>query len=349
MFLFSNLLSSHETSNRQDNNKEEIYVVFPERGIISQYSKSIENKNLIQELETYLNKYNEKVLQINYDYKELPNIDHISEIQTHSSNDTRALFILEDETDPDKCIKWAKKVGKKEVYFIPPNPPKEGELVHLKYEDLKKSISKTKATLSEFIVPRKAYASTVQPNLFAPHPIPAGACVNWTYVDDNGSDGFIPKVTICLQYISEPFHFYGMTYHIRQNIAGLNNYPGPTSAIECEKYFNGSNSWFRPTRLKVLVYESQNLPSGRACGSTLKPRNPTFPRTSDGSTIRIAEPCERNDWHVSRHEILHTYGFSHCDFNNNIEKTGSCQVKVRTWGECNYPTTIIHSPDIRFY
>lgn len=159
-------------------------------------------------------------------------------IDTGDLEDLRALFLLDDVTDVNEAIMWAKEVGKEEVYFfyLPPLPP-DVEIVPFDLPEL--DWNSWKDSFSEFISPTEALADTVPPPS-CPGKIrmPAGGCVyggcvgeyattgnNDAFicdpdpeVDDDTTDGRQPSVTVCFMYENFDCHYKPMDFHIRRNI-----------------------------------------------------------------------------------------------------------------------------------
>jgi hypothetical protein len=285
--------------------------------------------------------------------------DFVFDVNTPDPDDPQALFILEEGiTDMGEIMDWARRLKKKEIYFFTPTPiPHDVELVPFK---LNLSSLNSKVSLLHNLLVSNALAHTVPPptctwgQLFPP-----GACYSYF----NGS------LKVCFMFYSRMCYSESMATHIAYNIRSIDHTPhqpnqtsSPASLVECMKAHNGSNFINYPVNLTVKVYrdcgdqefwQTACRQSQPICGCAPQ-RNKQTPRVSLNETIYIASECgsrtcERNSWGVTRHELMHTYGYTHCDMDKNIDNSNHCIQGYTPATTCNNYQAQFLPPDHRYY
>lgn len=259
-------------------------------------------------------------------------------IKTESPEDPRGLFVLDKEiTNMDEVLEWAKQIGKKEIYFIylPPSNP-NGVPVRIDFRE----------SLLNFFSPTRVWADTIPGPYCAEAAstfIPAGACTTKTASpsqDDNAFDGRLPSVKVCVMYSNKSCHYTRITAHLIDNAFLQNKHDctlvdclregQPTSLADIMKEHNGSSNFKYPVNLTTRVYlQPSDLPCFQSSGCSeaagcvdFVPAK-QFPRRSVDKITNVAQSCEINDWCVNKHEILHTYGYTHADMGTGCDKYGS--------------------------
>ncbi len=182
---------------------------------------------------------------------------------------------------------------------------------------------------------------------------PIGACFNSLLTDDWPSDSRRPSIRTCYFYGAWAAYMGEMHIHILRNLAQWNTSTSK-SIVDCFNDENPNILMIKPVNMEVRVRARNGVSCfGPACGCTaLRPER--TPRSSYDKSIDVDEFCEKDEWFVSRHEALHTYGYSHCEFEVDKHSSGFCNGFVRTEGACLPPNNgnlyeRTHSPDRRYY
>lgn len=264
---------------------------------------------------------------------------------------------------------------------LPPSSPLEdfigctNKIANYIFDPLKSiNFSEISEDMFNYLVP-PAYANNCQPRTCTTGGnYPAGNCYGVTWCDghpydDNPNDGLCILVRKCLMYESKSCHAGCMHGHLQFNSIAYDNYPNSDakSLPDCMKFYNGANSHKQPVNLTIRVWSNTTdlIPQTRcgqeACGcapgspgaTQCGPSNcnvalPTGTLTIVNKTIHVAEPCERNGWGITRHEMLHQYGYGHCHMDKDLRKTSRC-IDGKKGGPCNLPSGQSNPPDHRYY
>lgn len=296
---------------------------------------------------------------------------------TDEPGDTRALFQLDENTDREsmkEIMEWAAKNGKEEVYFfyLPPVDPQKVVRFEVPF-DISDLFPKLELPdLGELLLPyftvQNAWADTVAKfeNPCVNGCSPSNTCHMYTYStqDDDPADGRVPSLRICYKFQTNQTYRSAMSLHISRNV-GVFFYTAeqsPASVIDCMKFHNGENYIKRPVGLIANIYSDYdtNVACPGACGCASGPNltcrtycncangqsdctsplpGPIPLKSSDG-VISITEGCERNNWTISRHELMHLYDFGHCHIDTNKKFLRHCVGKGGINQACGIPNEV---------
>lgn len=233
------------------------------------------------------------------------------------------------------------------------------------------NFSEISEVMFNFLIP-PAYANNCQPRTCTTgHIHPAAECLGVAYsnnLDDDPNDGRPISVRKCFMYESYSCHTDCMHAHLQINSIAWDDATSNVKALpDCMKFYNGANSHKQPVNLTIRVWASTaaldhpNRCGQEACGcapgspgaTQCGPSNcnvalPTGTLTIYDKTIHVAEPCERNGWGITRHEMLHQYGYGHCHMDKDLRKTSRC-IDGKKGGPCNLPSGQSNPPDHRYY
>jgi len=246
------------------------------------------------------------------------------------------LVSLNEHTDMENIMKQANEQRKKAVYVkyekidpnIPVSPymPDWEKLFSLDFVD----------ALADLIVP-PAFSNNV-PNRFCTtgQTLFSGGSILIFFPDDFPNDGKTTSATYFFHYTSKSCHHNGMAVHLRRNMADWGSHShnplSVVSQIDCMKGHNGSGFIKYPINLIANIYKSSCDAGGApgSCGGCVSGCAQIFsastPRENpSGSKMWISEPNERNQWNVTRHEIMHNYGYNDTDTANNKENSDHCR------------------------
>jgi len=259
------------------------------------------------------------------------------------------LFLIrEGITNMDEIMKWSQERGKEEVYLlydtdIDPNvetqPFFEPLDIIFSYTIERLQFSWEKH-IKDFIFTPEAYADMVGPlGYCSPPVVPPGSCSNEIFPDDDPGDGQTPSLKICFMACSRYWHhFMPMRRHLTNNLANYQS-GNVRSQVDCLKNVHGAGWIKNPVNLRIELYingtDTRNAvcavyPGGGCCGSSgvagcaeIGPK--TTPRTTYNRRIWISDANERNNWNVSRHEIMHSYGYTDAQTAVNLDQSDSCR------------------------
>ena len=288
-------------------------------------------------------------LPTGYSWRTDQNLD--IKIDTGNPDDPRGLFLIKEGiTDIDQIMKWSQERGKEEVYLlydieIDPNvetqPFFEPLDIIFNYTVERLQLSWEKH-IKHFIFIPEAYADNIYPPLgycVPPVIVPAGACFNNTFPDDNPGDGQIPSIQLCFMACSMYWHYtLRMQTHMMNNLVDYQS-GNVRSQVDCLKNVHGAGWIKNPVNLRIELYinavDTRNAvcavyPGGGCCGSSgvagcaeIGPK--TTPRTTYNRRMWISDLQERNNWNVSRHEIMHSYGYTDAQTAVDLDQSDSCR------------------------
>lgn len=263
---------------------------------------------------------------------------------------------------------------------LPPSTPLEdfigstNKVVNYIFDPLKSiNFSEISEDMFNYFIP-PAYANNCQPRTCTTgHFHPAAECLGVAYsnnLDDNPNDGRPISVRKCFMYDSYSCHTDCMHAHLQINSIAWDEYPNTDvkALPDCMKFYNGVNSHKQPVNLTIRVWATSaaldhpNRCGQPACGCAPGSPDtafcdhpncnaplPTGTRTIYDKTIHVAlQNCEINAWGVTRHEMLHQYGYGHCHMEKDLRKTSRC-VDGTKGGQCNPPSGQSNPPDHRYF
>jgi hypothetical protein len=258
--------------------------------------------------------------------------------------DPNMMFEISDKTDTRQQLKAAVELGKENVYFTYEpklDPDIEWEPFIITGEQLTSMLFPPLRLITfDFfgLYPENASANTLgdPPSQYGgwnctQNCAPPGTYNIYFFAQDCGLSN--QKVKIVNKNMNVYSGWMGSVMSHQSKNAGRTQYPiGYLPYADCFDSHNGSGFMCEPVNLTFDVYRnSSDLPPGNACGWG-GPGQKTTPRKSINETVIIALKsgslnCDLDKWSVGRHEIGHSYGYSHTDRDNNVDHSRHCETE----------------------
>ena len=260
-----------------------------------------------------------------------PLADSLDEFASGKVKNTKAVFILFEGTDMDDIMKWARKYGKKEIYFIYSSPPDPDTVMYL-------SISEVKEKISSIVSVQPAWADTVPDSTCTTGTyLPAGGCI----IDSPAqSTGEYWSIKYCFKYASYGCHWVPFARHLTRNLRSQ-DYRGegyPASFPHCMDAHNPGGNFVNsfPQPLQVNIHpDTQSIAnecSNQVYGCAYSQTEYKYGKPYRTYYIAITKE-DRNSYGAIRHELAHHYGYCHSQMDLNIDNVAHC-INGNTAGSC---------------
>lgn len=266
-------------------------------------------------------------------------------------NDPTIVFLL-NPRDPESNMKeqmeYARNMGKTEVFFLiekerDPNVP----VSPFTMDDLVKTIQGLDLysididdMIFDFLI-TPAYANSVKGSNCGGTRVPPDTCNSASFTDDDTSDGKTPGFTVCIKYNGFSCHLDSMFDHLKKNIAvsstqscnHTSSNGSPCPWVDCMKAENTSSFIKAPVNLSVRLYFDENdfksngelgCTGPNLCGCADTP-GILSPRVSVDRRMAMNGQHSCSWLELMRHELAHTYGYTHGNFGSNLDKSKHCK------------------------
>ncbi|NIP29113.1 MAG: hypothetical protein GTO02_01000 [Candidatus Dadabacteria bacterium] len=265
-------------------------------------------------------------------FKDIPEKIIKKGINSGDPNDPISLVLLDEDTPVKEIMEEATKMGKTTVYFFYKDFWDDPDVLYWEEtfdfnELLNKIIYGDNYSLMiddflNFLVPEAYADQTLSPSCNSGNYLYQNQCLLVPTIPEGPNDyRYATKYNnICFKYTSRSCHWQPFVDHLLKNLSYYDNHyssTSKTSAVHCMKAHNGDSFIKHPENLFVNIYKKTSDLSNscnNCCGIAGVPPKQT-PRVSINKSMAIVESCIRNgqNWWIPRHELFHTYGYTHSE------------------------------------